>query len=112
MTLLALTVGCKHFLPSKSEKTKSRCAMKLPALATSQEYAARGMRESNEGDYECALDDCDKALELNEKNGEAIVCRGYVRLKREEYDDAQSDFDRALELSPNDPLDKICPMIP
>ena len=102
--LFGLTLGCKNGVLSESKKSKSKCAKNLPALNSSKEYAARGMKASNEGDYECSLDDCEQALELNAKNGEALVCRGYARMKREEYDAAQSDFDQAINLSPNDPL--------
>lgn len=102
--LFAATLGCKTGALSKFRTAKSKCAKNLPALDSSEKYAARGMEASNEGDYECSLDDCEKALELDGKNGEALVCRGYVSMKREEYDAAESDFDAAVKMMPENPL--------
>jgi TonB family protein len=101
---LSLTVGCKSNLLSESKAPKSKCAVKLPALNSATSYAERGNDEIVEGNYECAFDDCQKAIDLDAKNAAAFSCRGYVRQKRREFKEAENDFDRAAELEPDNPI--------
>ncbi len=76
----------------------------MPALNSAIEYAERGNEEIVEGNYECAFDDCQKAIDLDAKNAAAFSCRGYVSQKRGGFDKAESDFDRATELEPDNPI--------
>lgn len=102
--LFGSSLGCKTDVLSKLSERKANCATELPALYSADEYAARGGGEITEGKYECALADCQKALELDTKNVGALVCRGYARLKRGDFTLAESDFDEAVGLEPDNPI--------
>ncbi|MDN3921735.1 aspartyl protease family protein [Roseateles violae] len=52
-------------------------------------------------ELDAALADCDKAIDLEEKNGAYYDSRGWLRLRRDELRKAVSDFDRALKLKPD-----------
>jgi TonB family protein len=102
--LFGLTVGCKNGALSKLNEPKSKCAVNLPALNSGEKYVERGMNEINEGDYECAFDDCQKAFDIDSSNADALICRGGAYRKRGDFDAAQNDFDEAIQLSPNNPM--------
>ena len=56
----------------------------------------------NKGEYDRAIQDYDKAIELNPNDAEAYNNRGVAYENKEEYDRAIQDFDKAIELNPND----------
>ena len=102
--ICAATAGCKNNVSSKSQAEKSNCETTLPPLDSAPEYARRGANFLNEGRDSCALDDCQKAVELDEKNVEALTCRGYSRDRGKDFDGAESDFDEAIKLAPSNSL--------
>ncbi|WP_228060151.1 tetratricopeptide repeat protein [Plectonema radiosum] len=61
----------------------------------------RGLTNRNMGNYEDALKDFDRAIEIDPNNKRAIAHRGitYRFMKRNE--DALQDFDRAIEIDPD-----------
>jgi len=52
-------------------------------------------------DYESALAECNKALQINPKDVEAYICRGVVYEAQEKSDLALVDYNKAIELNPN-----------
>lgn len=56
---------------------------------------------SKEGDYELALDYCNKAIGNNPKNADAYYIRGYARYNLGNYASAIKDFDTTLKLNKN-----------
>lgn len=102
--LFGLTLGCKTGALSRLREPKSKCATNLPALDSAEKYVERAENAITEGNYECALDDCQKVLDADEKNLDALTCRGYVRRKLQDFDGAESDFDEAVKLAPDNPL--------
>lgn len=70
-----------------------------PKCATA--YSKRGMTYLNRKEYERAIKDFDRALQLKSRNVDAYDGRGWAYYKLKEYPQAFQDFDRALELDPN-----------
>ncbi|HEX9882772.1 MAG TPA: tetratricopeptide repeat protein, partial [Desulfobaccales bacterium] len=54
------------------------------------------------GDWDQAIADCTRALELNPTYALAYSSRGSSYLKKGDWDRALADYNRALELNPND----------
>ena len=53
-------------------------------------------------DYNGAMKECEKVLEIDEDNTKAIFRRGQARFGKGDYDLALQDLNRARELEPND----------
>ncbi|MFB2807487.1 tetratricopeptide repeat protein [Microcystis sp. BLCC-F209] len=64
-------------------------------------YANRGNLYSDQQKYKLALDDYNKAIELNPNFAMAYNNRGGLYRLQEKYDLALSDYDKAIELNPN-----------
>ena len=65
-------------------------------------YAGRGLIRHQAGDYEGALADYNKALELNPDDAELYFGRAVLREEQGKADLALSDYDRAIEFLPDD----------
>lgn len=102
--LFAATLGCKNDILSKLKEPESKCAAGLPKLDSAAQYAERGSNEVDEGDYECGFDDCQKALDLDSKNVDALLCRGYIYKQRSEIHLAEKDFSEAVRLAPDNSI--------
>ena len=63
-------------------------------------YYNRGLTYRGKGDYEQAIGDFDKALELDPKNAKAYSSRGVAYAAKGDHDRAIRDFDQAIELNP------------
>ena len=63
-------------------------------------YTKRGISYYQKGEYDQAILDFDKALQINPMNAEAYNNRGSVYGEKGRYDQAISDFCKALEISP------------
>ena len=66
-------------------------------------YMNRGIGYYDKGDYDRAIADYDKAIELNPKLAPAYNDRGNVYSAKGDYDRAIADFDKAIELTQNTP---------
>ena len=104
------------------------CANFSCRTLTSEDYYNRGNAYADKGDYDRAIENYTRAIELNSKNrGHRIVydvnkaikdytkaielspknadtyhCRGLVYYQKGDYDRAIEDFTRTIELNPND----------
>ncbi|MCE9582498.1 MAG: tetratricopeptide repeat protein [Planctomycetes bacterium] len=65
-------------------------------------WVDRGRRRKLEKDYEGAIADCDRALELNPGNAGAWIYRAIVHVKRREFEAALSDCNKAIEVDPKE----------
>jgi tetratricopeptide (TPR) repeat protein len=63
-------------------------------------YDNRGVEYTHKGEYDRAIADFDKALELNPSGVMAYDNRGAAYYSKGEYDRAIADFDKALGLDP------------
>ena len=64
-------------------------------------YVKRSAAYIQKGEYEKAIEDCTKAVELNSAHANAYVSRGIAYDKKGEHDQAIDDFTKALELEPD-----------
>jgi len=75
-----------------------------PDLA--EAYNNRGAAYVGKDDYDLAIADYDKAIELKPDLVEAYFGRGFVHKIRGEKEEAIRDFERCLELSEDEDLRK------
>ncbi|MDR1382844.1 MAG: hypothetical protein LBJ67_03210 [Planctomycetaceae bacterium] len=61
----------------------------------------RGNLLLKKSEYDSALQDFDKAIELDADDARGFVGRGMVRLETEDFDGAIADFNEAFKLAPN-----------
>lgn len=81
-------------------------AFGVPVLCFAQDSEARGAYESGlsrtkQGDYEGAVLDFAKAMELAPKNPAYVAARGNARLALGAADEAIADFTKAIEMDPS-----------
>ena len=67
-------------------------------------FYKRGTRKFDAGDYQGAIDDCSKAIELDPENPEGYILRAYIlrahsKYSSEDYEGAIYDYSKALELT-------------
>jgi len=67
-------------------------------------HAKLGVSYSARGDFDQAIAQYARAIELNPGNASFLIGLGAVRLQKRDPDGAIADFDRAIELKPNEAL--------
>ena len=67
-----------------------------------EDYLKNGNERYDKGDYQWAIEDFNKAIELNPKNSEAYRGRGLAKGKLKNYWGALEDCNKAIELNPKD----------
>jgi len=70
-------------------------------LNTAEEYFYRGYDKSNKGDYNGAISDYTKAIEINPNFADAYYNRGSSKNDLKDYYGAVSDYTKAIEINPN-----------
>ena len=75
--------------------------IELEKLPKASIYHYRGLAYHKKGGFDLAIEDFNKALELNPNNVETYHCRGLAYHKKGGFDLAIEDFNKALELNPN-----------
>ena len=65
------------------------------------EHFGRAVVSQIEGNYQEAIEWCDKALDLNPRLFSAYVIRGAAYSSKGDFDNGIADCDRAIELNPN-----------
>lgn len=87
VALLALGVGCGRLRKPREPRD-------------AQGFVLRGFQSQQNGQYDRAIADFDRALALDPNNVRALTGRGEARGRKGEHDRAIADFDRALTLDP------------
>jgi tetratricopeptide (TPR) repeat protein len=64
-------------------------------------YLRRGIAYYNDSQYDQAISDFTKALEINPRDADAYSNRGSVYREKGQYEQAISDSNKALEINPN-----------
>ncbi len=80
------------------EKNSNKIAK---ADSLDETYRKSGDSKLSDGDFTAALDEYDKALQVNPKNAMAYYGRGRVRLATANYTEAKVDLNRALTIDAN-----------
>ena len=69
--------------------------------AKASAYVKRGAAYIQKGEYEKAIEDCTKAVELNRAHANAYINRGIAYDKKGDHDLAIADYTKGLELDPD-----------
>jgi len=64
-------------------------------------YIWRGNIWNKKKDYDKAIIDYNKAIEINPKNAELYLWRGNTWYDKKDYDEAIADYSKAIEINPN-----------
>jgi tetratricopeptide (TPR) repeat protein len=72
----------------------------LLAQNDSADYTKRAQTELYEGNYDAAIVDCNKAIQLDPNNADAYKIMGWAKARKGEYDGAITDCDKAIQLDP------------
>lgn len=105
--LLAATIGLSTALTSGAAEASSftlpeKNSSKIAKAETLDEtYRRNGDSKLSDGDFNAALDEYDKALQVNPKNAMAYYGRGRVRLATANYLEAKVDLNKALIIDAN-----------
>jgi tetratricopeptide (TPR) repeat protein len=65
-------------------------------------YNNRGIAYARKGQYDQAISNFNKALEINPRDIKAYHNRGHAYAEKGQYDQAISDYTKALEMNPRD----------
>ena len=76
------------------------CATTQTELSDPVAYYNRGVTYKSKGQYDQAISDFTKALEIIPRFAEAYNNRGNAYAMKGQYDQAISDFTKALEINP------------
>ncbi len=76
------------------------CATMQTDLNDAGAYNKRGVAYARKGQYDQAISDFNKALEINPRYATAYYNRGVAYARKGQYDQAISDFTKALEINP------------
>jgi lipoprotein NlpI len=68
---------------------------------TAADYNKRGIAEAHQDDFDGAIADYSRALELDPKFVAAYRARGIAKQAKNDFEGAIADYNRALELDPN-----------
>ncbi len=85
--------------PSAGAPSSSRPPRSDPRAAGALAAMARGVERTKKGDWDGAVDDCTRAIELDPALSSAWENRGFARSKRGDRDGALADCSRAIELA-------------
>ena len=64
-------------------------------------YFNQGIAYIDKAQYDLAISDFNKALDINPRDAEAYCNRGIAYREKGQYDQAISDYTKAIELNPN-----------
>ena len=71
-----------------------------PEVMNATEFNNRGIIYGKKGQYDQAISDFNKAIEINPRYAEAFYNRGIIYGKKGQYDQAISDLNKAIEINP------------
>ncbi len=74
------------------------CATMQTELSDARAYMSRGVAYARNGQYDKAISDSTKALEINPRFANAYIGRGGAYLKTGQYDKAWEDVHKAQDL--------------
>ncbi|HKA33190.1 MAG TPA: tetratricopeptide repeat protein [Candidatus Binatia bacterium] len=113
-TIIWYAPAVKNIVRHKTESTES--SYELTAFRLSKrgieptsyvpqdadDFVDRGNTYLDRRDYDHAIVEYNRAIELDPKNGSAFFYRAWARGDKKEYDGAVDDYTRYIELNPND----------
>jgi tetratricopeptide (TPR) repeat protein len=70
----------------------------------SETYYNRGLAYVVKGQFDKAIPDFNKAIDINPRYAEAYADRGVVYIIKGQYDKAIADYNKAIEINPKDVL--------
>jgi tetratricopeptide (TPR) repeat protein len=84
------------------QMSRGDAAIQACDLAIGEAYKNRGYAYDAKGDFDRAIADFTKAIEINPKDADAYKNRGYAYDAKGDFDRAIADFTKAIEINPKD----------
>jgi tetratricopeptide (TPR) repeat protein len=86
--------------PSTSQPLSNRTSVASTENITAKELVERGIAKGKEGDYQGAIADYTKAIEIDPKDADAYIRRGNARYDLGDKPGAIADYTKAIEIDP------------
>jgi tetratricopeptide (TPR) repeat protein len=67
-----------------------------------RDYQQLGRTHTRKGEYAKAIEDCNKAIQLDPQFAEAYFSRGTAHLRKRDFDSAIADYGQAIQIDPKD----------
>lgn len=80
-----------------------QCIFSYSQKTIAEEYKEKGTKLAKEGRYEEAIENLNRAIQIDPDFAAAYNNRGIVKMQLEKYQDAITDFNRAIEINSKDP---------
>jgi len=93
--------SCAEWTASRESLDKKDTKISVYAQ-TADTYFDSGKEKYDNKDYKGAIEDLNKAIEINPKYAEAYSYRGLAKAKSGDFKGAIEDFNKAIEINPND----------
>jgi tetratricopeptide (TPR) repeat protein len=93
-----------HGGPDEYDAALANCNAAIERNPDAEPYNNRGNAYFGKGQFDAAIRDYDKAIELRPSYPQAYNNRGSAYKKKRQFDAAIRDFDKAISLEPNTPL--------
>jgi tetratricopeptide (TPR) repeat protein len=78
--------------------------LKLQIPLAAEDYLGRGIAHVEQGRYQQAIADFNRALQIKPDNAAAYINLGHTHMEMGQYQQAMADFDRAIEIEPDNAL--------
>ncbi|MDX2245020.1 MAG: tetratricopeptide repeat protein [Leptolyngbyaceae cyanobacterium bins.302] len=99
ITLFLLTAGLVSWFTLRSFTNAT-----TPDPDGSKQFMTAGTQKSQQGQFQAAIADFDRAIQLNSTDANAYINRGYARHRSGNLGGAVDDYRKAIELNPNSAL--------
>ena len=98
LMVLVVHLACTDASESSDDSEENQTVFMVEAV-----YYDQGVDSASAGDYENALKNFDKAIELKPDYAEVFYNRGFIYIKLNEYSKAIDDFTKVIILQPDRP---------
>jgi tetratricopeptide (TPR) repeat protein len=87
--------------PFKADEDLAQVAKLQGSTESAEDFVNRGDVKKSNGDWDGAIADFTKVIELNPTFADAYFNRGFAKANKGDLDGAIADYNRAIELNPN-----------
>src|SRR6185295_1772278 len=89
ITVLCLTLICSSAIAQRTQSAK--------------EHFQRGLTAYQQGKFDEAMGELDKAIQMQDQYSNAHILRGNLRMLKQDFAGALSDYNKVIEVAPRDP---------
>jgi Tetratricopeptide repeat len=95
--------GLQYGPPPSSTNASGSSETQIAPNDNAQAYFEQARLKEQKKDYQGALVDLNRAIQLNPNNADYYSYRSFIKRSKKDYQGALADFNRAIQISPNNP---------